>query len=193
MRLVGLLTFFILALALGGGMGVPVGVSSPTTPPSLLTLGFGSGAPELPAAAASSSAGGAGGGGRCLGFARLCTVVVRRFGTTSSLLGFGAAASDGGGKGAAGSAVGTSSPLLLKADGPGVFDEVGVFGRCGEGGALPGAFSIGDGVPVTGGGGANRLWALAGADFLLSVTGFGFFSTGSSCCIKGEKGRLSSI
>lgn len=89
MRLVGLLTFFILALALGGGMGVLVGVSSLTAPPSWRTLGAGSGVAL--AVAASSRAGGTGGGGRRRGVARLCTAVVRRLGTATSLLGFDAA------------------------------------------------------------------------------------------------------
>lgn len=87
-RPVGLLTFFILALTLGGGMGVAVGVSTRTFPPSSLTLGFPDGSSAL-AAESSNRTGGTGGGGRCWGFARLCTVVVRRFGSAPALLDLG--------------------------------------------------------------------------------------------------------
>lgn len=65
MRLTGLFTFFILALALGGGMGVPVeGVFAVTLPPSSLTLGDGLAAAVPATTASSSKVGGRGGGGR---------------------------------------------------------------------------------------------------------------------------------
>lgn len=132
-RLVGLFTFFILALALGGGTGVPVGVSSlAASNNGVLSSGL-AGSRAFLAVAASSRAGGTGGGGRRRGFERLCTAaaVVRRFGS----LGFGAggsAASGGGSKGAPGSVVSTVSTSGFL-DGSGMFDEVGVLERSGEG------------------------------------------------------------
>ena len=100
-RLAGLLTIFIFAFILGGGTGVPVGVSIFLT----LTAGFGltvesavlglsaglgvvlvGGAAAVAAAAASSRTWGAGGGGRRRGFVRLSMAVVRRLGCPGFLV-----------------------------------------------------------------------------------------------------------
>lgn len=73
-RLVGLFTLFILAFALGGGIGVPLGVSTEVFSSSSL------------GAAALSKAGGTGGGGRRWGLVRLSIPVVRLFGVPLNLL-----------------------------------------------------------------------------------------------------------
>lgn len=80
MRLVGLLTFFILALALGGGTGVPTGVTVWTPLEGSLDLGFSAvfGAALL-AVGVVGRACGAGGGGRIRGLVLLSIPVVRLF------------------------------------------------------------------------------------------------------------------
>lgn len=92
-RLAGLLTFFILALARGGGMGVEGGVSVWILPKAPLALGFSaltgsfgadSAALAVAAVFASSKAGGTGGGGRRRG---LAAVIARRFGAAAVLEG----------------------------------------------------------------------------------------------------------
>ena len=107
MRLTGLFTFFILAFALGGGTGVPMGVPGAgasftpavTLPPSVLTLGDGLGSAVPATPAASAKAGGRGGGGRRRGFSRVVAsrAVVRLF--TPCLVALGPAAATAGAEG----------------------------------------------------------------------------------------------
>lgn len=162
MRLVGLFTFFILALALGGGMGVLVGVSSLNLPPSSLTLLVG----VSFNAAASSNAGGTGGGGRRHGVTRLGAADVLRFGTLPAVgvagltaLGFGreeSASSTPGSPAVGLVAVGwgadnsgpNSGVVLVACSSSSGFSSLGeaagssVLGTCGEGSASLGTFWV---------------------------------------------------
>ena len=174
-RLAGRFTFFILALALGGGTGVDTGVStfvSFLTSGAFLALAGSAvlvvGVVSAVAAVAVSSAGGTGGGGRRRGFARLSMAVVRLFGLARCLVAEDVSGAVGGataGKGVF-SALGVASCLSLSETGSLLFgvSEV-VSASCevleGSGEGLGVIFGL---EPAAGGGGASLRTALAGAD-----------------------------